>query len=161
MLELLKTSIRSGWRVITMRIESGEEGKTVRRSHKHSLRNGRNGDTPIGYSWRAALTREQCGIFAQNKNCGARRTAVCSEWLWNDICFLATEQCLLLGSRFLISNNWKAREEQCFLCNPCPAIITRTVWGNPLVVIVFSWKCGCEEKTRRTFWKLCKQSFLL
>jgi hypothetical protein len=43
------------------------------RRHKHSPRKRRNGDTAIGYSGQAALRREQCGIFAQSKNYGARR----------------------------------------------------------------------------------------
>jgi hypothetical protein len=37
--------------------------------------NWRNGDIQIGYLGQAALWREQCGIFAQSKNCGARETA--------------------------------------------------------------------------------------
>jgi hypothetical protein len=132
----------------------------LRRSHKHSLRNGRNGDTPIGYLGRAALAREWCGIFAWSINCGARETAVGSKQLWNNICFLATatkqttEQHPLLGIRFLISNNWTATEEQCFLCGPCWDIITRTVWGSQSVAIMLSWKSVCEAKTSRTCCKL-------
>jgi hypothetical protein len=32
----------------------------------------------ITYSGRTALRREQCGVFAQSKNCGGRETAVAS-----------------------------------------------------------------------------------
>jgi hypothetical protein len=32
-------------------------------------------DTLIGYSGQTALRRDQCGIFAQSKNCGAKETA--------------------------------------------------------------------------------------
>jgi hypothetical protein len=57
-----------GWRVITMR-------------KKHSPRKRRSETTPTGYAGRAALRREQCCIFAQSKNCGAREWAVTSERL--------------------------------------------------------------------------------
>jgi hypothetical protein len=52
-------------------------------------------------------------IFAQSKNCGDRETAVASERLWNNIQFKAMagkrtmERRPLLGSRFLISKNWR------------------------------------------------------
>jgi hypothetical protein len=38
--------------------------------------NGRNGDTPVGYSGRAALRMEKYSVFAQSKNCGAGETAI-------------------------------------------------------------------------------------
>jgi hypothetical protein len=41
----------------------------------------RNGDTSIGYSWRVALRRQQCGIFALSNNCGSRETTVTGEQL--------------------------------------------------------------------------------
>jgi hypothetical protein len=50
-------------------------------------------------------------LLAQKRNCGNRETDVASEQLWNNIRFWATageqttEQCPLLGSRFLISKN--------------------------------------------------------
>jgi hypothetical protein len=59
----------------------GDEGETDHKCHEHIPRKGRNGDTPIGYSGQASLRREQCGIFAQSENCGARETAVASERL--------------------------------------------------------------------------------
>jgi hypothetical protein len=33
-------------------------------------------DTLIGYCGQAALRKDQCGIFAQSKNCGAKETAI-------------------------------------------------------------------------------------
>jgi hypothetical protein len=38
--------------------------------------NGRNGDTLVGYSGQALLKREECGIFSQSKNYGAREKAI-------------------------------------------------------------------------------------
>jgi hypothetical protein len=101
--------------------------------------------------WLQTHLSKYCGIFAQGKNCGARETGVASEWLWNNICFLAmagkqtTEQRPLLGNRFLISDNWKstieqATEEWCFLCVPHLDVLTGTVWGNQSVARILSWK---------------------
>jgi hypothetical protein len=47
--------------------------KLKKRRHKHNLRKRGEGGTPVGYSGRAALRREQCGIFAQSKNFGVSR----------------------------------------------------------------------------------------
>jgi hypothetical protein len=40
-----------------------------RKCCKHSPREKRNSDAPLGYSGRTALRREQCGIFMPCKNC--------------------------------------------------------------------------------------------
>jgi hypothetical protein len=57
----------------------------------------RNGDTPRGYLGQAALRRENCDIFPQSKNCGARRNVHCQG--------TAREQHVTL----------------CFPCGPCQA----------------------------------------
>jgi hypothetical protein len=41
---------------------AGKEGETDHRRHKHSPRKIRNSGTPVGYSGRISLRREQCGI---------------------------------------------------------------------------------------------------
>jgi hypothetical protein len=64
-----------------LRRKQREQLESNHRETSIALGKERNGDTPISYSGRAALKREQCGICAQSKNCGDRETAVASERL--------------------------------------------------------------------------------
>jgi hypothetical protein len=42
-----------------------------------SLWRRRNGDTPVGYSGRPSLRREQCDMMAENQNRGTRTEDCC------------------------------------------------------------------------------------
>jgi hypothetical protein len=52
-------------------------------SQARPLRKEGNSDTPVGCSGQIALRREQCGIFAQNKNCKTSRDGRCWETVGN------------------------------------------------------------------------------
>jgi ribosomal protein L3 len=43
-----------------------KEGDTDHRHHKHSPLKGRKGDTPLGYSRRTTLRKEQCNVDGQS-----------------------------------------------------------------------------------------------
>jgi hypothetical protein len=77
---------------------------------------------------------------------GSKTTLVSRQRPWNRM-----EQCQLLGSRFLISNNCPATieqptEEHCFLCGPCWDIMTGTFWGNQSVARMLSWKRAAIQR---------------
>jgi hypothetical protein len=62
------------WRQHDVKLLFSEAGH---RRHKHRRRESTNGGTPVGYSGRIALRREQCGIFAQIQDCGTNGYGRC------------------------------------------------------------------------------------
>jgi hypothetical protein len=57
-----KLALRSGWRIVAARGGAEPQEDAMRRNS----RKRRNGDTPLGYSGRTALRREQCNGFVQS-----------------------------------------------------------------------------------------------